>query len=100
MSPLRRVEVGLSHVFRPSEEAEEAGQVPFPEGVLTCPVCGFDGLHLLRVGRHQDASPGGFPAGAAALRVGCGAGHRFCWQLTVHGGRLLASLEDVLEGDG
>jgi hypothetical protein len=95
MSPLRRVEVGLAHVFQPGDAAEAQGQVPFPEGVLTCPACGFDSLHLLRVEVHQD------PRGdsAAALRMGCGGGHRFCWQLAVHEGLLVASLEDVVEAD-
>jgi hypothetical protein len=98
MSPLRRVEVGLSHVFQPGEEAEEAGQAPFPEGVLICPACGFDGLRLLRVEAHQDRR-GGPPGSAAVIRMECGGGHRFCWELAVHDGRLLASLEDVVEAD-
>ena len=72
--------------------------MPFPEGVLTCPACGFDSLHLLRVEVHQDPR-GGAPGSAAAIRMGCGGGHRFCWQLAVHEGRLLASLEDVVEAD-
>ena len=94
MSPLRRVDVGLAYIFQPGEEAEAEGHVPFPEGVLICPACGFEYLHLLRVEVHQD------PRGdSAALRMGCGGGHRFCWQLAVHEGQLLASLEDVVEED-
>jgi hypothetical protein len=104
MSPLRRVEVGLAHVFQPGEEAEEAGQAPFPEGVLTCPACGSDSLHLLRVEVHQDPTPEGAPgsasgARATALRMGCGGGHRFSWHLAVLEGLLVASLEDVVEAD-
>jgi hypothetical protein len=118
MSPLRRVEVGLAHVFQPGEAAAEAGQVPFPEGVLICPACGFESLHLLRVDVLQDPLPGASPgrptgptrAGYAclgtrldacttAIRMGCGDGHRFTWQLAVHEGRLLASLVDVVEAD-
>jgi hypothetical protein len=126
MSPLRLVEVGLTHVFQPSEEAQEAGQVPFPEGVLTCPACGCDSLRLVRVEVHQ--GPGcGVPWGCAPSRevtvvgavshpllppitgrgtgpgsavvvwVGCEGGHRFCWQLASHEGQLLASVEDALE---
>ena len=103
MSPVRCVEVGLAHVFQPGEEAEEAGQVPFPEGVLICPACGFESLHLLRVDVHQDPLSGAFPGRPAgpttAIRVGCGGGHRFSWQLAVREGRLLASLADVVEAD-
>jgi hypothetical protein len=134
MSPLRRVEVGLTHVFQPSEEAQEAGQVPFPEGVLTCPACGCDSLRLLRVEVHQGPGCGvlwgcapsrdvtvagavphpllppitgrgtgrgtdrGTGRGSAVVVwVGCGRGHRFCWQLVSHEGQLLASVEDAVE---
>jgi len=119
MSPLRRVEVGLSHIFQPSEEAEEAGQVPFPEGVLTCPACGFEYLHLLRVEVHQGPGCGsrgvtvvgavphpplpritdrGTGRGSAVVVwMGCESGHRFCWQLAFHKGQVFASIEDAVE---
>jgi hypothetical protein len=118
MSPLRPVEVGLAHVFQPSEEAEAQGQVPFPEGVLTCPACGFDSLHLLRVEVHQGPRRDVAVAGAVphpllpgstgrgtgrgpvvVVWMGCEGGHRFCWQLTFHEGQLLATIEDAVEAD-
>jgi hypothetical protein len=74
MSPLRRVDVGLARIFQPSEEAEEAGQVPLPEGVPLCPACGFEYLHLLRVEVHQGPGCGSrrdaTVAGAVRRRLG------------------------------
>jgi hypothetical protein len=119
MSPLRRVEVGLAHVFQPGEEAEEAGQVPFPEGVLTCAACGSDSLHLLRVEVHQGPGCGSrrdvtvaaavphppLPritgrGSAVVVGMGCESGHRFCWHLAFHKGQLFASVEDGAEVPG
>jgi hypothetical protein len=120
MSPLRRVEVGLAHVFQPGEEAEAQGQVPLPEGVLTCPACGFDHLHLLRVEVHQGPGSGSRrdvavaaavphpllsritgrgtgPGSAVVARMGCDGGHRLCRQLAFHKGQLFASVEDAVE---
>ena len=89
--------------------------MPLPEGVLTCPACGFEYLHLLRVEVHQ--GPRGITAvgavphpllpritgrrtgrcSAVVVWMGCESGHRFCWQLAFHKGQLFASVEDAVE---
>jgi hypothetical protein len=115
MRPLRRTEVGLSHPFRPSEEAEAEGQVPFPEGLLICSVCGFDYVHLLRAEVHQGPHgitiAGAVPhpllppiterglgrGSAVVVWMVCEDGHRFGWQLAFHKGQLFASIEDAVE---
>jgi len=95
MSPVRRTEVGLDHPFELSEEAEAAGQVALPEGVLSCPACGYAGLHVLTVEARQP--PVGRDDGGAALEFLCAGGHRFRWEVTAHEGQVVASIEDVAE---
>ena len=115
MSPLRRVDVGLAYIFQPGEEAEAEGHVPFPEGVLICPACGFEYLHQLRVEVHQGPrgvtvvgavphpllppiTERGLGRGAAVVAwMACESGHRFGWQLAFHKGQLFASIEDAVE---
>jgi hypothetical protein len=86
----------------------------FPEGVLVCPQCGFDYLHLLRVEATAQAlvavvgavahrllpapAAGGTGRGSAVvLWLLCENGHRFAWSMHFHKGQVYGLVLDVAD---